>query len=552
MTFLSRAVCCTYKGKKAVDTSSQGAKPSIDIVDLGRGIVWVCAPLDEEYRPSSEVVRKIVEALRITSNSCPSASDVMNALLHLEERKESPHVHVLIPESSPDQYDWDGDGLYSMKKFQKVGLPTLGQIVAHVRTIDETASNYRLTIHLLSPQNRACGALLAGAVLVLSNGLSAELAWKQIMSRCSISSEDVASCWDRFLRPFSKSRKKSDTSLSVIDCLEALEFAEQNGWLGTGGYNSFDIDSWQQLRKVADASWVIPGKILAMAHPLITTKNPMFKSTTIDALFQYDRCSGAARHENVSTSVFNVSSSEVPVLTRKQEAKDPSKLSACSGNGCETTGWSRQTTTYSELVASSEDSIDIDALTTRLRTESNDSNDNSALCTKSSQRNNLSAAPSLASAYVIPEQQLSNLSLLMSHVHHDGIGTVFQVSHDFECTGHKEYKDILVNAGLQFESFSFEDGGVPSTDVSLAFVEACREQMKNGRDQCIVHCRGGLGRTSVMIGAYAVATYGISGTAYHGWVRMCRPGSVQTELQEAYLRQLRPNKKRIPTSVKAK
>eukprot|EP00928_Gymnodinium_smaydae_P096619 TRINITY_DN8572_c0_g1_i1.p1 TRINITY_DN8572_c0_g1~~TRINITY_DN8572_c0_g1_i1.p1 ORF type:complete len:615 (-),score=27.06 TRINITY_DN8572_c0_g1_i1:159-2003(-) len=575
MTFLPRLVRCSCNEKRKPDASVQDVRSSIDIVDLGRGIVWICAPLDDEFSPSSEDARKIIEALCISSESCPSASDVMGALLNPKERNRSQHVRVLVPEASPDQCEWDGDGLYNTNRLKKVGLPTLGHIVEHVTMLDATASEYRLTIHMSSPKRRACGALLSGAVLVLSSGLSAKAAWKQILNGCSVTSE-AGDSWDRFLGPFSKSRKKTDTSLRIFDCLEALEFAEQNGWLGPHGYSSFDVDQWRQLRKVADASWIIPGEVLAMAHPLGTAQNPMLDGAKLDSLFRKESPSRAAHRQDHSNSLSALFPSEGEVSIRDEgDIAGPSNVSVCcndkSGTFADTvcssrksskqsvpsvhsadwSGWASQAETSSDPVVRmdcNKGKAIATCINTSERSDSTGDGDDSksrvctARCTERSDR--------CDGRHIRAEQHLDHLSRLMSHVCDDGISTVFQVNHNFECAGHEEYMDVLSKVGLHHQSFSFEDGGVPSRAASLAFVEACREQMENGQAQFVVHCKGGLGRTSVMIGTYAVATYGISGTAFHGWVRMCRPGSVQTQPQEAYLRQLRPSKKsgsRLPS-----
>merc|ERR1712150_57080 len=77
--------------------------------------------------------------------------------------------------------DWDGDGHFNMSQYAKVGLPTLGHAVAFTRLADEAAGKGCLLILLSSRKRLAAGAVLAGAMLVLSHSLSGEEAWREIV-----------------------------------------------------------------------------------------------------------------------------------------------------------------------------------------------------------------------------------------------------------------------------------------------------------------------------------------------------------------------------------
>jgi protein-tyrosine phosphatase len=117
-----------------------------------------------------------------------------------------------------------------------------------------------------------------------------------------------------------------------------------------------------------------------------------------------------------------------------------------------------------------------------------------------------------------------------------------------ECREHEEYAEVLESLGIHEEAFEFQDGTAPPADLIKRFLETCekrtsRNTMDQNRTAIVIHCMSGLGRTGSMAAAYAVANHGISGDAFLGWARLCRPGSMQTLRQEAFVRRLRPPSK---------
>lgn len=76
--------------------------------------------------------------------------------------------------------------------------------------------------------------------------------------------------------------------------------------------------------------------------------------------------------------------------------------------------------------------------------------------------------------------------------------------------------------GIRHVKLPFEDGGCPSIELLLEFLDVVN------RASCsfAVHCRSGLGRTATVIGAYAMQTYGFTARGFIGWARLMRPGTV--------------------------
>jgi len=122
-----------------------------------------------------------------------------------------------------------------------------------------------------------------------------------------------------------------------------------------------------------------------------------------------------------------------------------------------------------------------------------------------------------------------------------GVKLVARLNHSFECNRQFEADFIFKQDAIETSDYSFDDGGVPPKAVVKAFLSRMREVQESTGDGIVaVHCIGGLGRTGVIVGAYAASRHGVQGNAFHGWTRLCRPGTVQTTRQEAFLRALSP------------
>lgn len=120
----------------------------------------------------------------------------------------------------------------------------------------------------------------------------------------------------------------------------------------------------------------------------------------------------------------------------------------------------------------------------------------------------------------------------------ESISKVCRLNYMYECLGQDPHFNMLRDMGITLHECAFPDGEIPSTKTIQTFLAACRENRKRGNQRIAVHCMAGLGRTGTLIATYAAAHHGVPGRAWHGWVRMCRPGSIQTERQEQFVRRL--------------
>jgi len=115
------------------------------------------------------------------------------------------------------------------------------------------------------------------------------------------------------------------------------------------------------------------------------------------------------------------------------------------------------------------------------------------------------------------------------------------------------YRDFFSKWGIRQLEIPFTDGTPPPNSIVKELLSAVldtlidedAEQHARGKhpdlgNRCVViHCRAGMGRSMVLIGALTVAfTPGLPASSYFGWARMVRPGSIQTPVQERFLRSL--------------
>jgi len=82
--------------------------------------------------------------------------------------------------------------------------------------------------------------------------------------------------------------------------------------------------------------------------------------------------------------------------------------------------------------------------------------------------------------------------------------------------------------------FVDKEGALPRNTDAAKVVRMCHKDV--GQDGAVlIHCKGGFGRSMVLACMVVMCRYDVPGRALLGWVRMARPGSINTPEQEQFL-----------------
>ncbi|ORY26505.1 protein-tyrosine phosphatase-like protein [Naematelia encephala] len=94
----------------------------------------------------------------------------------------------------------------------------------------------------------------------------------------------------------------------------------------------------------------------------------------------------------------------------------------------------------------------------------------------------------------------------------------------------------FLELGMDHVEMYFHDGSNPSDSIVRQFIDLVEEVIENRGQKVAVHCKAGLGRTGVLIGAYLIYKYAFSAQEVIGYMRIVRPGMVVGPQQQYLLK----------------
>ncbi|ORX35113.1 protein-tyrosine phosphatase-like protein, partial [Kockovaella imperatae] len=87
-------------------------------------------------------------------------------------------------------------------------------------------------------------------------------------------------------------------------------------------------------------------------------------------------------------------------------------------------------------------------------------------------------------------------------------------------------RKTFLEFGMEHVDLYFDDGSNPTDEIVERFIGMAEEFIERRRQKVAVHCKAGLGRTGVLIGAYLIYKYQFTATEVIGYMRLVRPGMV--------------------------
>nr|XP_031862049.1 uncharacterized protein CI109_002462 [Kwoniella shandongensis]KAA5529121.1 hypothetical protein CI109_002462 [Kwoniella shandongensis] len=84
----------------------------------------------------------------------------------------------------------------------------------------------------------------------------------------------------------------------------------------------------------------------------------------------------------------------------------------------------------------------------------------------------------------------------------------------------------FLDMGIDHVEMYFDDGSNPSDEIVREFIRLAEETIEGKGQKVAVHCKAGLGRTGVLIGAYLIYKYQFTAQEAIGYMRIVRPGMV--------------------------
>lgn len=376
------------------------------------------------------------------------------------------------------------------RSFGPFGLDVLLRFCRGLHTLLRSSGRVALGTAPGDVEERTNAAVLLGAYLQLMEGCTVE----QIVA--AVGAEDASlkfvCSWSR------KDRPEPRRNLSVADCWEGLAMGIRMGWLDAACLDtevSTDLicSRWREWVATYDCCWIIPGFIMVGADPVTTATDP--NPATFTAVFpplHPDDTRSLQDSVSCVGEMSPVSEYSVP-LEKRLDPTEP-------------------------LGRPSPPKSEVDSVATVCKEY------NIALGT-------------------LAKDKEKGAFDFVTFLRNAGVSTIVRTNYANEPGMPKS--GGYVSAKFKAHGMAHHDifildthGGLPKrSDVGKA-LHVCPSGKPSG-GAVYVHCKGGFGRSIMLACCLAIDRLDVSGSALLGWVRMVRPGTVNTPQQELLLQSFR-------------
>lgn len=139
------------------------------------------------------------------------------------------------------------------------------------------------------------------------------------------------------------------------------------------------------------------------------------------------------------------------------------------------------------------------------------------------------------------EEEFGKASDFTTFLKELGTTLIVRTNHTMEPGLDRSYiAEDFVTRGIDHLDMPFVDvrGSVPGGPELKILLERCKPYLDGSKGAIAIHCKGGFGRSICCLAKLASITYDIPGSALLGWIRIARPGAVNTTSQELFISSL--------------
>ena len=101
----------------------------------------------------------------------------------------------------------------------------------------------------------------------------------------------------------------------------------------------------------------------------------------------------------------------------------------------------------------------------------------------------------------------------------------------------EDLEEAVKGSGIRYYRLPIEDGGIPDSTFEKSWETAgaqLREELLRG-GKILIHCKGGMGRSGMIAARLIVELGAAMSEEAIRWVRVSRPGAIETRAQERYV-----------------